>query len=66
MTFQNEPSLTASLQGMEGVQGAICTSWMRLTQIEPPRTLSNGILTEIAMPPQIPPYNYVHTQQPLK
>ena len=40
-----EPSLTASLQGMEGVQGAICTSWMRFKHIEP---LSNCILTEIA------------------
>ena len=43
-----EPSLTASLQGMEGVQGAICTSWMRFKHIEPHRTFSNCILTEIA------------------
>ena len=43
-----EPSLTASLQGIEGVQGAICTSWMRFKHSEPHRTLSNCILTEIA------------------
>ena len=43
-----EPSLTASLQGMEGVQGDICTSWMRFKHIEPHRTLSNCILTELA------------------
>ena len=43
-----EPSLTASLQGIEGVQGALCTSWMRFKHIEPHRTLSNCILTEIA------------------
>ena len=49
VTFRKEPSLPASLQGMEGVQGAICTRWMRLTQIEPPRTLANCILTEIAL-----------------
>ena len=33
-----EPSLTTSLQGIEGRQGANCTSWMRFTYIEPPRT----------------------------
>ena len=43
-----EPSLTASLQGMEGVQGAKCTSWMRFKHSEPHRTLANCILTEIA------------------
>ena len=42
-----EPSLTASLQGLEGVQGALCTSWMRFKHIEPHRT-SNCILTELA------------------
>ena len=40
-----EPSLPASLQGIEG---AICTSWMRFKHIEPHRTFSNCILTEIA------------------
>ena len=43
-----EPSLTASLQGIEGMQGAKCTSWMRFKHIEPHRTFSNCILTEIA------------------
>ena len=43
-----EPSLTASLQGIEGVQGASCTSWMRFKYIEPHRTFSNCILTDIA------------------
>ena len=43
-----EPSLTTSLQGIEGVQGARCTSWMRFKHIEPHRTFSNCILTEIA------------------
>ena len=43
-----EPSLTASLQGMEGVQGELCTRWMRFKHIEPHRTLSNCSLTEIA------------------
>ena len=42
-----EPSLT-SLQGIEGRQGAKCTSWMRFKHIEPHRTFSNCILTEIA------------------
>ena len=42
------PSLTTSLQGIQGVQGAICTSWMRFKHIEPHRTFSNYILTEIA------------------
>ena len=43
-----EPSLTASLQGIEGMQGAKCTSWMRFKHIEPHRTFSNCSLTEIA------------------
>ena len=43
-----EPSLTTSLQGIEGVQGARCTSWMRFKHIEPHQTFSNCILTEIA------------------
>ena len=43
-----EPSLTTSLQEIEGVQGAICTSLMRFKHIEPHRTFSNYILTEIA------------------
>ena len=42
-----EPSLTTSLQEI-GVQGAICTSLMRFKHIEPHRTFSNYILTEIA------------------
>ena len=42
-----EPSLTTSLQGIEGMQGANCTSWMRFKHIEPRRTFSNCILTEI-------------------
>ena len=29
-----EPSLTTSLQGLEGMQGAICTSWMRFKHSE--------------------------------
>ena len=33
-----EPSPTTSLQG---IQGAICTSWMRFKHIEPHRTQSN-------------------------
>ena len=33
-----EPSLTTSLQGIEGRQGANCTSWMRFKYSEPPRT----------------------------
>ena len=44
-----EPSLTTSLQGIEGVQGAICTSWMRFKHSEPHRTFSNCSLTERAM-----------------
>ena len=40
-----EPSLPAALQGIEG---AICTSWMRFKHIEPHRTFSNCILTELA------------------
>ena len=43
-----EPSLTTSLQGIEGVQGAICTGSGRFKHIEPHRTFSNCILTEIA------------------
>ena len=43
-----EPSLTTSLQGIEGRQGANCTSWMRFKHIEPHRTFSNCILTERA------------------
>ena len=43
-----EPSLTASLQGIEGMQGAICTSWMRFKHSESHRTFSNCSLTEIA------------------
>ena len=43
-----EPSLTTSLQRIEGVQGAICTSLMRFKHIEPHRTFSNYILTEIS------------------
>ena len=40
-----EHSLTTALQG---IQGALCTSWMRFKHIEPHRTFSNYILTEIA------------------
>ena len=29
-----------------GVQGALCTSWMRFKHIEPHRTFSNCILTD--------------------
>ena len=43
-----EPSLTISLQEIERVQGDICTSLMRFKHIEPHRTFSNYILTEIA------------------
>ena len=43
-----KPSLTTSLQGLQGVQGALCTSWMRFKHIEPHRTFSNYTLTEIA------------------
>ena len=42
-----EPSLTTSLQGREGVQGALCTRWRRFKHIEPYRTFSNCSLTEI-------------------
>ena len=42
-----EPSLPTALQGI-GVQGAICTGSGRLKHIEPHRTFSNYILTEIA------------------
>ena len=37
-----EPSLTTSLQGIEGVQGAPCTSWMRFKH-SVQRTSSNLI-----------------------
>ena len=40
-----EPSLPASLQGIEGALG---TSWLRFKHIEPHRTFSNCILTERA------------------
>ena len=43
-----EPSPTTSLQGIQGVQGAICTGSGRFKHIEPHRTFSNCILTEIA------------------
>ena len=43
-----EPSLTASLQGLEGVQGALGTSWRRFKHSEPQRNFSNCILTELA------------------
>ena len=43
-----EPSLTASLQGIEGMQGAKCTSWRRFKHSEPQRTFSNCSLTERA------------------
>ena len=43
-----EPSLTTSLQGLEGVQGEIGTSSMRFKHIESHRTFSNDILTELA------------------
>ena len=43
-----KPSLTTSLQGIQGVQGAICTTWMTFKHIEPQRTFSNYTLTEIA------------------
>ena len=42
-----EPSLTTSVQGIEGVQGALCTGSGRLQHSEPQRTFSNYILTEI-------------------
>ena len=41
-------SPTTSLQGIQGVQGAICTGSGRFKHIEPHRTFSNYILTEIA------------------
>ena len=37
-----------SLQGIQGVQGAICTSSARFNHSEPHRTFSNYILTELA------------------
>ena len=43
-----EPSPTTSLQGIQGVQGAICTSSGRFKRIEPHRTFSNDIHTERA------------------
>ena len=43
-----EPSLTTSLQRIQGVQGAICTGSGRFKHIEPYRTFSNFILTEKA------------------
>ena len=43
-----EPSLTTFLQGIQGVPGTICTSWMRFKHIQPHRTFSNYTLTEIA------------------
>ena len=45
---RTKPSLTTSLQGIQGVQGAICTSWMRFKHLAPHRTFSNYTLTEIA------------------
>ena len=44
----SELSLTTSLQGIQGVQGALCTGSGRFKHIEPRRTFSNYILTEIA------------------
>ena len=35
-----KPSLTTSLQGLQGVQGASCTSWRRFKHIEPHHTFS--------------------------
>ena len=43
-----EPPPTTSLQGIQGVQGAICTGSVRFKHIKPHRTFSNYILTEIA------------------
>ena len=43
-----EPSPTTSLQGIQSVQGAICTGSGRFKHIEPHRTFSNYIFTEIA------------------
>ena len=43
-----EPPPTTSLQGIQGVQGAICTGSVRFKHIEPHRTFSNYILTEMA------------------
>ena len=43
-----EPSPTTSLQGIQGVQGAICTGSGRFKHIKPHRTFSNYIFTEIA------------------
>ena len=43
-----KPSPTISLQGIQGVQGAICTGSGRFKHIKPHRTFSNYIFTEIA------------------
>ena len=43
-----EPSVTTSLQEREGMQRAICTSWMRFKHSEPPRSFLNNSLTELA------------------
>ena len=40
-----EPSATTSLQGIQGVQGAICTGSGRFKHIEPHRTFSNYTIT---------------------
>ena len=45
-----KPSLTTSLQGIQGVQGAICTSWMRFKHIEPHRTFSNSYYITLSCP----------------
>ena len=42
-----KPSLTTALQGIQGVQGALCSSWMTFKHIEPHRTFSNDTLTEL-------------------
>ena len=41
--------VSPSLQGIEGMQGALCTSLTRLKHIEPHRTFSNGVLTEMLL-----------------
>ena len=41
-----EPSQTTSLQGIQGVQGALCTGSGRFKHSEPPRTFTKYILTE--------------------
>ena len=43
-----EPSLTTSLQGRELVQGALCTGSGSFKHIEPHRTFSSYIFTEIS------------------